>query len=91
MLYLAYQTHADLMAPLRMFAGASLSALEPWAATEDLKVLRNLTAAYELVARAGLTHTRPPYGISSVRMGNREHQGSGAGRIDGIPSGIQHV
>jgi poly(3-hydroxybutyrate) depolymerase len=72
MLYLAYQTHADLMAPLRMFAGASLSALEPWAATEDLKVLRNLTAAYELVARAGLTHTRPAYGISSVRMDNHE-------------------
>jgi polyhydroxyalkanoate depolymerase len=72
MLYLAYQTHADLMAPLRTLAGAGLTALTPWAANEDLKVLRNLTAAYELMARAGLTHTRPPYGIDSVRVGNRE-------------------
>lgn len=72
MLYLAYQTHADLMAPLRVFAEAGLSALRPWAATEDLKVLRNLTAAYELVTRAGLTHTRPAYGIDRTRVGNRE-------------------
>jgi polyhydroxyalkanoate depolymerase len=37
-------------------------------------VLRNLTAAYELIARAGLTHTRPPFGIDSVSVGNREVQ-----------------
>jgi polyhydroxyalkanoate depolymerase len=72
MLYLAYQTHADIMTPVRMFAGAGLSALGRWAATEDLKVLRNLTATYELITRAGLTHTRPPYGIESTRVGNRE-------------------
>ncbi len=34
--------------------------------------LSNLTAAYELIARAGLTHVRPPYGIDSVMVGNRE-------------------
>ena len=34
--------------------------------------LRNLTAAYELIARAGLTHERPPFGIDSVMVGNRE-------------------
>ena len=51
---------------------AGLSALAPWAASEDLKVLRNLTAAYELITRAGLTHERPSYGIDSVRVGNRE-------------------
>jgi polyhydroxyalkanoate depolymerase len=34
--------------------------------------LSNLTAAYELIARAGLTHARPPYGIDSVKVGNRE-------------------
>ena len=32
----------------------------------------NLTAAYELIARAGLTHARPPFGIDSVTVGNRE-------------------
>ncbi len=72
MLYLAYQTHTDIMVPVRIFAEAGLSALAPWAASEDLKVLRNLTAAYELITRAGLTHERPPYGIDSVRVGNRE-------------------
>jgi polyhydroxyalkanoate depolymerase len=72
MLYLAYQTHADIMAPVRSMAQAGLSALGPLAATEHLKLLRNLTAAYELIARTGLTHVRPSYQIDSVRMGNRE-------------------
>ena len=72
MLYLAYQTHADVMGPVRAMAQAGLTALNPWASGEDLKVLRNLTAAYELIARAGLTHVRPPYGIDSVRVGNRD-------------------
>ncbi|MGO9698726.1 MAG: polyhydroxyalkanoate depolymerase [Xanthobacteraceae bacterium] len=34
--------------------------------------IRNLTAAYELVSRMGLTHTRPPFAIRSVNVGNRE-------------------
>jgi poly(3-hydroxybutyrate) depolymerase len=72
MLYLGYQTHADIMVPVRSWALAGLDLLAPWAATESLKHLRNLTAAYELIARAGLTHVRPPFGISSVRVGNRE-------------------
>ena len=72
MLYLAYQTHADIMAPVRSMAQAGLSALGPLAATEHLNLLRNLTAAYELIARTGLTHVRPSYQIDSVRMGNRE-------------------
>ena len=72
MLYLAYQTHTDFMVPVRIFAETGLSALTPWAASGDLKVLRNLTAAYELITRAGLTHERPPYGIDSVRVGNRD-------------------
>jgi polyhydroxyalkanoate depolymerase len=71
MLYLAYQTHTDIMVPVRLFAEAGLNALAPWAAAEDLKVLRNLTAAYELITRAGLTHARPAYGIDRVRVRNR--------------------
>ena len=35
-------------------------------------MLRNLSATYELIARAGLTHERPAYGIHSVMAGNRE-------------------
>jgi polyhydroxyalkanoate depolymerase len=37
----------------------------------DHTALRNLTAAYELIARAGLTHQRPPFGIGHVMVGNR--------------------
>jgi polyhydroxyalkanoate depolymerase len=72
MLYLGYQTHADIMVPVRSWALTGLDMLAPWAATESLRHLRNLTAAYELIARAGLTHVRPPFKIPSIRMGNRE-------------------
>jgi polyhydroxyalkanoate depolymerase len=72
MLYLGYQTHADIMVPVRSWALAGLEALAPWAASDSLKHLRNLTAAYELIGRLGLTHVRPPYKIPSVRVGNRD-------------------
>lgn len=72
MLYAAYQTHADMMVPVRSWALAGLNVLGPWVDSEALQHLRNLTAAYELIARAGLTHVRPPYGIDSVRVGNRD-------------------
>jgi len=72
MLYLAYQMHADIMVPVRTLAQSGLSVLRPWAATEDLKALRNLTAAYELIARASLTHERPAYGIEAVRVASRD-------------------
>jgi polyhydroxyalkanoate depolymerase len=71
MLYLAYQTHADLMAPVRSWAEAGLSALGPWANGDANGPLRRMTAAWELIVRAGLTHMRPAYGIESVRVGNR--------------------
>jgi poly(3-hydroxybutyrate) depolymerase len=72
MLYATYQTHADIMVPVRSWALAGLDVLAPWANSDALKHLRNLTAAYEIIARAGLTHARPPYGITSVRVGNRD-------------------
>ncbi len=71
MLYLAYQTQSDIMAPVRAWATLAASAgRQPLLA--DGQPMRNLTAAYDLIARAGLTHTRPPFGIRSVTVGNRE-------------------
>jgi len=71
MLYLAYQLQSDIMGPVRAWAGMAASAGgQPLFA--DHTVVRNLTAAYELIARAGLTHTRPPFGIDTVTVGNRE-------------------
>lgn len=74
MLYQAYQAHCDVMGPVRALAASVATGLgrrfvpEPGRAP----VMRNLTAAYELIARLGLTHVRPPFGIDRVMVGNRE-------------------
>ena len=73
MLYQAYQAHADIMVPVRAFAGmAADRGRVHLNGSARPSPLSNLTAAYELIARAGLTHERPPYGIDSVTVGNRE-------------------
>jgi poly(3-hydroxybutyrate) depolymerase len=73
MLYQAYQAHSDIMVPVRNWATSALEAIgRPLGGFTDNAVLRNLTAAYELIARAGLTHHRPAYGIDRVTVGNRE-------------------
>jgi poly(3-hydroxybutyrate) depolymerase len=73
MLYQAYQAHTDIMAPVRAFANAALaSAGRPVPLLSDHSAVRNLSAAYELIARAGLTHERPAFGIPSIMAGNRE-------------------
>ena len=48
--------------------------MTPFTATATGRGLRNFAAAFELVSRAKLTHTRPAYGITSVRVGNRDAQ-----------------
>jgi polyhydroxyalkanoate depolymerase len=85
MLYQAYQAHSDIMVPVRTWASLAIQAFGPLNGTSTTlngfagplngissTALKNLTAAYELIARAGLTHTRPPYGIPSVMVGNEE-------------------
>ncbi len=71
MLYLAYQAQSDFMTPVRAWATMAMATGQrPLLA--DGQGMRNLTAAYELIARMGLTHTRPAFGIRSVTVGNRE-------------------
>jgi polyhydroxyalkanoate depolymerase len=73
MLYQAYQAHSDIMAPLRAFAemaAGSIGARLNGAARPSM--LSNLGAGYEIIARTGLTHTRPAYSIDSVMVANRE-------------------
>jgi len=73
MLYQAYQAHSDIMIPVRNWAGTALRTLgQPLMGIADNAVLRNLTAAYELIARTGLTHARPAFGVDGVTVGNRE-------------------
>jgi poly(3-hydroxybutyrate) depolymerase len=73
MLYQLYQAQADLLAPVRVFAGMAaqgLHQLEPF--FPDNPALRRVTAGYEFVTRAGLTHERPAFGISDVTIGRRQ-------------------
>src|SRR5271170_683933 len=70
MLYLAYQLQTDIMDPVRSWASMAMTGSQPL--LSDHPAMRNLTAVYELIARAGLTHTRPAFAINSVTVGNRE-------------------
>lgn len=73
MLYQAYQAHADIMGPVRKFAGmAARTVAEQFNGSARPALLNNLTAAYELIARAGLTHVRPPYGIDAITIDGQD-------------------
>jgi poly(3-hydroxybutyrate) depolymerase len=72
MLYQAYQFYSDATAPARGFARLGARALSPFASHANGRWLSNFTAAFELISRATLTHTRPPFGIETVRVGNRD-------------------
>jgi len=70
MLYQAYQTQSDLMSPFRLLAQGSSAAL--WLGKTEGTFLRKLSASMEVFSRLRVTHSRPAYGISSVRVGERE-------------------
>jgi polyhydroxyalkanoate depolymerase len=73
MLYQVYQAQADMMEPVRKFANmAAVNVGARLNGSARPSGLSNLNAAYEMIARAGLTHTRPEYGIDSVTIGNQE-------------------
>jgi polyhydroxyalkanoate depolymerase len=73
MLYPAYQALKDFAEPWRRMALLSAGWLGgPGQAARDAAGLRRVAAALDLVARTGTTHTRPPFGITSVLIGNQE-------------------
>ena len=67
MLYQAYQTQADLMSPFRLLAQSSSAAL--WLSHTEGSFLRKLSASMEVLSRMRLTHSRPAYAISTVKVG----------------------
>lgn len=71
MLYATYQGLDDLFAPLRDFARLGM-AFSPVAEGPLKGMLRRNVAWLEMISRFQLTHTRPPFGITSVRVGNRD-------------------
>jgi len=67
MIYTAYQAQSDLTAPMRAMSGATarlLTDLSP--GLTDRWMVRSTLATTEIVARWGLTHRRPAFGIDAV-------------------------
>jgi poly(3-hydroxybutyrate) depolymerase len=72
MIYQNFQTYSDIVGPVRAVAGIAAAALaQPLPGTPRNAFLRAVAAICELIARAGLSHHRPAYGIDSVRVGGR--------------------
>lgn len=65
-MYDAYQTIADASQHLRAFADNARAVLEAWSDNPFASPMRRMAAYYEVVALAGFTHSRPPYGVDSV-------------------------
>ena len=70
MLYSAYQLQSDLMSPFRLLAQSGSSAL--WLSQTEGSLLRRMSASLQVFSRLRLTHSRPAYGIHSVRVNGQE-------------------
>jgi polyhydroxyalkanoate depolymerase len=73
MIYQAYQAWTDVAVPVRAMAALTAPILRlPFFGPLTPPSWDRLAAAFELIARTGLTHRRPAYGIDRVRVGDRE-------------------
>jgi len=73
LIYLAYQAHCDVMEPVQAMAAAWAAALAPLdAGAAQNFTVRCCAAGCEMLARAGLSHQRPAFGIGSIAVGDRE-------------------
>ena len=69
MMYQLYQAQADLLFPLRQFArfGVSLARWADFGACTP-PLMRHIAAGLSIFADAGLTHSRPSFGIDVVAV-----------------------
>ncbi len=72
MLYHAYQFQDDLISPFRSWARMMRHSALPafWGAGGTFR--SRFLAGLEMVSRFELSHTRPPFDITTVRVGNRD-------------------
>ncbi len=71
MLYSLVQAQADTFAPMRLAAGMTAAWLDRASAgLPRSDALARIKAACQLIAHAGTTHVRPPFGIDSSPYGN---------------------
>ena len=71
MMYQVYQIQDDLLSPFRFAAQATLDTIN-WFGLGKLNapLLRTMTAGFEMLTRAKLSHVRPSFGIDRVMVGN---------------------
>lgn len=75
MLYAMFQAQNDLFEPMRLLANGMMKGanyLPPFIG--DSAEMRKWTAAFELVSRATLTHTRPDFGFNAVEVRNHTYR-----------------
>src|SRR4051794_17455669 len=72
MLYSLYQSHTDLISPVRWMARTAGDVLHPpWPSLPDIGGERRMGAACEVLAAMGSPHTRPDFGMATVTVGNQ--------------------
>jgi poly(3-hydroxybutyrate) depolymerase len=73
MIYHNFQAFSDIARPVRAIAELAAAALaQPAPGVSRHAFLRAAAALCELIARAGLSHHRPAFGIDTVTIGGRE-------------------
>jgi polyhydroxyalkanoate depolymerase len=72
MWYHIYEAQMQASAPFRAAAAAALRMRGAFNGAANSPATRRVMAALEMASRARLTHVRPPFGISTVRVENRE-------------------
>ncbi|CAN5324864.1 polyhydroxyalkanoate depolymerase [soil metagenome] len=73
MMYQAYQAQADLMWPLRTMANLAMPMFQdPMFGLSSFPASRQAAAACQLLKLAEVTHKRPPWNITSVKVGDTE-------------------
>lgn len=72
MLYAAYQMQDDLLEPVRNLAAMTHQATSVMRSSFAQMMPSHFGAAMEMMSRFKLTHSRPEFGIDSVRCGNQD-------------------
>jgi poly(3-hydroxybutyrate) depolymerase len=70
MLYQTYQLQSDLMSPFRLLAQSTSAAM--WLNQTEGSFLRKWSASMEVFSRMRLTHSRPAYGLDSVKVDGQD-------------------
>jgi poly(3-hydroxybutyrate) depolymerase len=68
MIYDAYQMLADIGENVRNLAGSAEAILSRWSDLPYSSPIARMAAYYDVVALAGFTHLRPPYGVTHVEI-----------------------